>query len=164
MSTSRELSGFVAASLAVHLAVAGLLFSNQQRLLSSPGDDAPLGTFTSPGLRARLVGGIPVAGDGECPQSYLGVGIEYDPQSGAILKVSPGSPADRAGIHPSDVLVNRHKFEDAESVLFRRGDELIFHNLALARICVSNAKEERAEPLPSDRHGGTDENQDETES
>lgn len=48
-----------------------------------------------------------------CPKKYIGIGIRFDwGQKNVVIKVAPGSPAERAGIQIDDVLLTDEYFGD----------------------------------------------------
>lgn len=136
-----RLSACFLASFMTHLALVGVLSVSAEPISSVDDTNLP-GMFSSPGIRMRLAGGSPLAGDGDCPRSYVGVGIDYNPEDGQIFVVQRTGPAGAAGVHPGDVIIVRKVNETSESLLVRRGKQtLLFRDLALAKICVSNPRE-----------------------
>jgi len=73
-----------------------------------------------------------------CEDSYLGVGVKFG-WSGRVIEVSPGGPAQRAGIVVGDVIHNPwyDEYEDGLYVVrVIRGDVTVRYKMKRERICL----------------------------
>jgi hypothetical protein len=73
-----------------------------------------------------------------CDESYLGVGVKVS-WSGRVIEVSPGGPAQRAGIVVGDVIHNPwyDEYEDGLYVVrVVRGDVTVRYKMKRERICL----------------------------
>jgi len=81
----------------------------------APADQPPVPTglkSETDGLDDEGIRLLPsVAGVGlSCAHSYIGIGVMVSSFGGLIVEVSPGGPADRAGMRVGDVFLNAERF------------------------------------------------------
>lgn len=72
--------------------------------------------------------------------SYEGIGIVYGFMTNAIIKVAPGSPADKAGMKKDDIIITpiwnmEFKFGETVVILLDRGGKKIKVKVLIDRIC-----------------------------
>jgi hypothetical protein len=107
----------LALALALHALLAWALVWGPHRWLPPPGAKAPsesepvlyIRRFTEDdGLRQqqREGEGSALAEEPCAGESYVGIGIVAGSYTGMVLFVAPGAPADRAGIHAGEQIVN----------------------------------------------------------
>ncbi len=131
---------FTVVSLLLHLSILLLPYAMQKPSGGvDEAQDLP-GPFAQPeSVRLTLKPGGQQSAGGDCPHSYLGIGIYWDQtQDGMIYVVQPGYPAYEAGIRPGDRIKRRTVWKDSESLLVLHGNELRYHQLPLVTICVGD--------------------------
>lgn len=76
-----------------------------------------------------------------CPNSYVGVGFKYWILTGEISELSPGSPAQKAGLLPGDIIQSMTnsanlKVGDDFSITVLRNYQIVTFTITMEDICT----------------------------
>lgn len=130
-----------AGSILVHAAVIAMLLHATGQEKAPPLKHAPVAVFETDGnrLSGELRRGYGLACGG---YHYDGIGITVNPGSGRVLDVGPATPAEAAGMHDNDVLLDPNQLH---ADMYPRGTKLavrvlrdgveITLTLVIGRIC-----------------------------
>ena len=88
----------------------------------------------------------------DCPKSFNGIGLQYDPGNNQVTQVFDGYPAKSVGIEPGDIIVSpsmdniKGKFATELEIVVYRGGETIKFELTRDKICIKDKKKKQHLP------------------